>query len=159
MPSSYVLPFKHKPIATGQTTTSYTVTTGRYARAVINASASAWFVKDDGAAANITNLSMSNSAGNMFESMEVWLNSGDVITYVTTIASLSVGISTAGASGFWESEGDYTTIEIRKNGNKIAEFRAAGAMSFSGVSSAALSFTIGAFTGQATVAIVYEEYV
>jgi len=157
--SLYFVPFNHQPAATGQTTGTYTVPSGKYARATVKYSVSAGATAASLTNANVAviralNINPSSVGGEV----EFWLKAGDALTATESLPTNNLSLTSTGAGEYWDAETGNATITFTVNGNDSGKVRASCAASVGVNMSGATTFTYATFEGSTVFSIFYEEY-
>lgn len=121
-----LIPFNFKPVLSGCNSSSYQPASGNYARVVITASVTAY----------ASNGSVSGGQSN-FGSIEIWINSSNVVTGTNVTASGSTSSPTGGIS----------SVQMTLDGNDLMRVEAMASLAVSGT-----------FGGLAKYQIAYQEY-
>lgn len=148
MTSRTIFPFDFSPVNTVGNSSSYTVPSGKYAKATITLDVSAYVSNITGGAVGAYDTSINNDSNSA--TIEVWLDEGDALTKTTSVAS---GTDTASSSPFVSFLSDKSTATVNVNGSSIAEVNASA--TGTAASNSTTSVTI---SGDANVRWFIQEY-
>lgn len=155
---SQFVPFDHRPSATGQSSTSYTVASGKYARVVLSYSVVVTAATGDTTGTVSSIAAYNTNPQSCTGTLELWLKAADALTVSTSIASTSATLVAAGAGYYWDTTSDSSTVTVSVNATAIALFKATGTISMAANFAGASTISMGVFTGAADYRIHYEEY-